>query len=694
MDDFATSDLHSKPHCQSPQQTKVKLNIDKDSLSYELKHPCSEDKKVGESFFRQGELRLLHGDSSGLQFFDLALQLDPNNPKLHYDQGLALLEFGNEKGREKILLLAAKRFKTAVKLHPAYCEGWHGWGNTLFLLGKITGQHHYFLEAEAKYKTAISLAKGQPADTLADLHWSYGTIWHLISEKSNEPSDMLTALHAFQKAHHFQEEMSVEFWHNYGDTCLNLALHINDVRYFNQGIHCFKNAVSLQISSSESWQHLAKALSALYSFTHDEDHFVQANECYTTAAQLNSKNASLWFEWASLLNTSGKLIQDPKRLRSALEKCHRAYDLNPQDALNIGVWAEAMALLGLLTDKISYIHDGYNKIIELSSTSLQKHPQLFYSHGFVFLCFGKYFHDLDYFYQAIEKFQEGLSINRTQHKLWHALGYTYTCAAELEYEDEHIFDKAHRFYQKALSLHGNSLYYFDYGYSLLMCAEQFDSKKAFEMAITNFELALSLQKDAIYLHPDWLLYYGITLDHLAGFEEDSDLYTKSLEVLHHVLTIDPEHPKIHYHLALAYSHFADISPEKSLYQKAFYHYRLGYKRNEENDQILLDWAITLAAFGDHLHTEQESLSFFREAEFKMTQAAKLGNVHAYYHLGCLYALLNHQDKALYFIQKAYDFDALPPIEDLVEDDWLENLKTNPTFQRLLTHLESSAQSEE
>lgn len=694
MDDYSAADLHTKQHCETSHQTRLKLAVDKDLFSNELHKQLSQDKKIGESFFKQGELRLLHGDSSGVQFFELALQLDPMNPKLHYDQGLALLEFGNEKGKEKILLLAAKRFKSCVKLSPAYFEGWHGWGNVLFLLGKKTQEHHYFLEAEVKYKTAISLSKGQQNDILADLYWSYGTVWHLISEHSKEPSDMLVALSSFQKAHQHQEDLPVDFWHSYGYTCVNLALHVNDLRYFHQGIHCFKNAVSIHISSCESWQHLAKALSALYKFTHDEDHFVQANECYTTAAQLNSKNASLWFEWASLLNASGTLIKDAKRVRSAIEKCHRAHDIDNRNPLIIGIWSEALASLGLLTDKVNYIHDAHNKIIELPSKSFRAHPELFYSYGYTFFCLGKYFSDLDYFYQGIEKFQEGLSLDRTQHKLWHALGYSYMHAAQLDEEDEHIFDKAHRFYQKAISLHGNSLYYFDYGYSLLSYGELMQDKKIFEMALDCFELALNLQKDAVYLHPDWLLYYGMTLDHLAGFNEDGELYKQALEILNHVLMIDPEHPKIHYNLALVYSHFAEISTDNLPYEKAFYHYRLSYKRDEENDQILLDWAISLAAFGDHLQDPQESLSFFREAEFKMTQAAKLGNVHAYYHLACLYSLLNHQDKAFYFIKKADDFDALPPIQELVEDDWLDNLKKNPAFQHFIAYLESKASAED
>lgn len=693
MEDYPLSDLQSKQHCEAPNNTRLKFNLDKELFPNEIQKQLSQDKKIGESFFKQGELRLLHGDSSGIQFFDLALQLDPTNYKLHYDQGLSLLEFSGEKGKEKFLLLATKRFKSSVKLNPASFEGWHEWGNALFLLGKNTQEHHYFLEAEAKYKKAISICKGQPGDILSDLYWSYGSIWSLISQKSKEPSDMLIALQAFQKAHNYQDDLPVDFWHNYGYTNLNLGLHLNDLRYFTQGIHCFKNAVSILISSFESWVHLAKALSTLYSFTHDEDHFIQANECYTTAAQLNSKNADLWFQWAKLLNESGKLIKDPKRVRSAIEKCHHAHGIDKTNPLIMGVWSESLATLGVLNDKVTYIHDAQNKISELLEEESEQNPELFYSYGYILFCLGQYFNDLDYFYQAIEKFQEGLSLDRTYHKLWHALAHSYTHAAQLD-TNECSFDKAHRFYQKAITLQGNSLYHFDYGYSLLKYGEQTLDQKIFEAASNHFELALNLQKDAIYLHPDWLFHYGITLDHLAGFNDDSALYGKAIEVLNHVLMIDPEHSDIHYHLALVYSHFAEIACDPIPYQKAFYHYRLAYKRDEENDSIILDWAISLASCGDSLEDPQEKEAFFRESEFKMTQAAKLGNIHAHYHLACLYSLLNEQDKAFYFIKKADEFDALPPIEDLLEDDWLDNLRKTSNFQNFMTYLESKTNVED
>lgn len=688
MENHPLSDLSSQHCCRSPSTPLVKINIDKPLFPNEAQQQLVEDKKVGESFFKQGELRLLHGDISGIQFFDLALQLDSTNYRLYYNQGLSLLEFSSHRGNEKTLLLASKRFKSAVKLQPSFFEGWHAFGNALFLLGKTTEEHHYFLEAQKKYKKALSICKGQADDILADLYHSFGSVCQKIAERSKEPSDFIEAIEAYEKALSYQEIQTTDFWHEYGFANLHLASRLNDLRYFNQGIFCFKNGVSLSISSFDSWHHLANALKTLYNFTHDEDHYTQANECYATAAHLNSKDVNLWTNWATLLKDSGILIKDVKRLYAAVEKCHKAHCAQDLHIPSLCIWIEALSYLGLLTDKVSLIHDAHNKVIMLAQE--QTSPDILHAYGINLFCFGKYYNDLDYYYQAIEKFQEGLSLDRTLHKLWHSLAYSYTRAALIDEDETDCFDKAHRFYQKAIALQGNSLYYYNYGYSLYKFGELHQNEQALKIASEYFEMALYLQKDAVYLHPDWLFYYGLTLDQLAGFNDDIQLYTQSLELLNHVLIIDPEHPKVHYNLALVYTHYAEISSEALAYQKALYHYKLAFKKEEENDQLILDWAISLASYGDFVENMQDKLYFLKEAEFKMMQSAKLGNIHAYYHLACIYSLLNEPVKSLYFLKKAEIFDALPTVDELFEDDWLENLRKTEFFQDFLSYLETKS----
>jgi hypothetical protein len=73
-----------------------------------------------------------------------------------------------------------------------------------------------------------------------------------------------------------------------------------------------------------------------------------------------------------------------------------------------------------------------------------------------------------------------------------------------------------------------------------------------------------------------------------------------------------------------------------------------------------------------------------DAEQKVTLAAKLGNPQAYYHLSCLYSLLGQTERAMHFLLKARQFDALPPIDELLGDEWLENLRSTSEFQEFMT----------
>ncbi len=687
MEKYQADQSENQTQTKNTSSTMLKENFNKIHASEES-FENSHEQKVGESFLKQGELRLLHGDPSGIQFFDLAIQLDPSNPELYYSQGLSILEFASEPGREKHLLIASKRFKVATQLRQNYFEAWNAWGNCLFHLGKTFGEHHYFLEAEQKYKKALTLAFGQTDDVMSDLYWCYGSVWFYISKRSDEPSDMHLALDAFNKASKYQDNLSPEFWHDFGDVCQKLGTKLNDLRFFFKAINCFKNAVSISISNYESWLHLACSLKTLYGFTHDEDHFSQANECFSTAAQLKSTDAKLWLQWAKILNSSGRLIKDPKRLKSAIEKCKKAENYNHNCPEVVAIWSEALTMLGLLGDKVDEIYEAQNMIIDV----IDKHPDLpdlYHSLGFSFFALGKYFHDLDYYYQAIEKFQEGLSLDRTEHKLWHALGYCYCTIGQIE-DDNSIFDRAHKFFQKAIAIQGNSSYYYDFAYSLLKYAEIINDEKTLDLARLNFEQALNLQKNAIYLHPDWLYNYGVTLDLLGGFSEDRAIYLKALDVLNHVLMVDPDFPSIHYQLAITCGHLAELTSEIPTYHKSLHYYRLAHKKDEENDAIILDWALILISLGNEIEDSHERELCFKDAEYKLTQAAKLGNTHAYYHLSCLFSIVGQLEKAMLFLYKAEEFDALPSSNELLEDDWLENLRITPAFQSFFSYLESQS----
>jgi tetratricopeptide (TPR) repeat protein len=628
----------------------------------------------------------LKGDLEGLELFEKAIELDPCNPEIFYRQGLALFEYGSEEGREKALLLAGKKFKTATALFPEYFDAWLAWGNALSLLGMTYREHHYFLEAEEKLKRSVALAEGRSTDLLAELFWDYGIVWSRIAHHSGEAIDWQYALDAFLKAHRYQESLPAEFWHDYGIASLEMGERINDIRLTVKAINCFKHAVSLSIPYYEGWKWLAHALKLLYLHTHDEDHFAQASECFATAAHLRPTEVSLSLEWAAFLLASARQNRDLKRLRLSLEKCKQVHAAAPKQPLILATWAEALALFGEMTDRIDFIHEAQNKIAEATELMDEESPQIWFSFGMCLNSCAHYFSDLDYHYQAIEKFQYGLSMDRTRDDLWHAIAETYALIGDHE-GDIDAYEKAVRFYAKALDLKPLTLYLVHHAIALSRLGEMKRDENLITEAVAKFDQALQIQKNALYIHPDWMFHYGEALDLLGDFHDDESYYLRSIEILSHVLMIDPDFPGIHHRLGLAFSHLGELLHEADHFYRSVHHFRIALKQAEESDLVYLDWGVAIINLSQHLHSTEEIYTLYHEAEAKLTQAAKLGNQQAFYHLSCLYSLLGEYEKAMHFIHKAYACHTLPPIDEVLDDEWLDGLRSTSDFQTFLTHIE-------
>ncbi len=635
---------------------------------------------------RQGEKKLLQGEAKGLQLFELATKFDSNNPVMLCEQGLTLFEYGAEVKVKKYLLLANKSFKEATKLDPNYFTAWQAWGKTLLFLGNLFGEYHFFLEAKTKYEKAQSLVQGHSSAILADFYWQYGTVMSKIGAQSKEVFDLNKALEAHALVLSHSEDMPIKFWLDYGALSLKLGSQINDVRLYLKAVNCYKNGIAKSISHCDCWHYLGVALAELYELTHDEDHFFQANECFTNAAKLNPQNIPLWKDWAKLLNHSGKRLNDLKRLHSCIEKCHKAYSCNRKDVETLIIWSDALSHLGVISDRLDLIYEGNNKAVE-AEDKFSLSPDIYYALGMNLFALGKYHNDVDYYYQAVEKFQEGLSISRINHKLWFHLGHTYSIIADIE-NDLSLFERAGKFFQKAIHLQGSSSYYYEYATTLVKLAEAHQDDAHIDLALSNYEQAFNLQKNAVYLRPEWLYQYALALDLKGDFSDDEKFYVKALEILKRVLVLDPDFPEIHYQIAVVYSHLGELATEREAHCRAIAHYKIAYQKNEESDLLLLDWGLTLINLGQITPDTDEREQLWKESEYKLIQSAKLGNTEVFYHLACLYSLMMHYERSIYYLERAEQFESLPTLDEVLEDEWLENLRQTEVFRSFINHLQA------
>ena len=632
----------------------------------------------------EGLLKLQNGDSSGIELLENAERLAPENVEMFIRQGKALLHFGKGQEIKKYILLANKKFKLATKLDGEDFFAWKQWGDSLLFLGETYKDFHFFLDAKDKFEKAIKYSQLATKEESADLFWKYGIVLKEIATHSEEVSDLHASMESFARAAALNCNLPNTFWICYGHIALQMGKQINDTKLYARAIEYHKYAVNLLKSDFDAWYALAYTLTHLYYITHDEDHFSSANECFTNAAKLHPQNDHIWLTWAKLLLSSGKRLKDTKRLHACIEKCHRSYTLGSNKEKTLSLWAQALAKIGEIQERLELLNDAQNKVTE-GIEAFGATVEMCFAHGATLFSMGKFFQDNDYFYQSIEKFQEGLSLDSSNQKLWFYLGYAFATIAEEE-NDPQLFERSSKFYLRALNIKIQSTYLYEYAKCLAKRAEFNRDLTLAESSLLHFEQAFSMQKNAVFVHPEWLFAYAMSLDLMGDLSDEASHYTKAIEILQRTLMLDPDFPKIHYHLGIVYSHLGELLEDERVMHKALSHFKISHGEDDESETNYLDWGLALINLSQMTHQEDEAKSYLEEAEYKLIQAAKLGNTEAYYHLCSLCSLTERYENAIYFLEKAKQFEALPPIDEILEDDWMENLRNTSFFTTFISQL--------
>lgn len=653
----------------------------------------TEKKELALQTLSQGELALLQGNLSALTLFETAANLDPQNPMIWYREGLAFFEYGSEEGKEKSLLLASKHFKIAVQLDPLCFDAWIAWGNVLLQLGRFHEEHHYHVEAREKYEKAIELSPHQSPELLSELYWDYGIVWTEIANHSGEALDYHLAIQAFQTSLSNEPKPSAEFWNDYGNAYLQLGLLINDQRFFLQAIELMQQAVDHMPNYIDGWSSLGDTYTQLYLNSMDERFATKAGEAYAKAVRLSPKDAEIWLSWAQLLGETGRLNKNTKPLISSIEKCARAATLDPDNTYIICQWVESLSNFGALANRIDLLVEAEQKIMQATDI-YPDDADLWHSYGICLMAFARYYEDAEYDELAIEKLQYGLSIDRTHAEIWHALGLANKHCADLT-DEIAMIERAVRFLSKAMELKPScpSLI-FDAACAYLHHSEALDDMTTLERAIELFESLIQNHRGALLNHPEWLFEYASSLDWLGEYTLEEKDFLRAIEVYSHVLLIDPDYPKIQQRIAACYVQAGHILGELEHYKKALHHFRLAARSDEEDDSVWAEWGLCLIHLAHHTIDTEFMDQLYLDAEQKISKAGQLGNAQAYYHLACLYSILGQTKEAMNFVYKALFAKALPSLEELLEDEWLENLRATDLFAQFMADLEAKLQARE
>ncbi len=612
-----------------------------------------------------------------------------------FNQGLALFEYGSHHNCLPTLRYAAKKFQQVIEpvaksqfgaksaasfatgsisFNSQTREAWHLWAKTLARIAFLSGKKEDLLKASLQIEQALQFLL--PEQT-ANLYWDAGMIHFRLAELSGEIDDLFKAIASFEKS---GENMPTNFWNDLGKAYTALAEKFHDKRPVLKAVQYFKQGVSQTPSNFEGWVGLGKNFKRLYQMTHENTYFEQASESFKVASHLNPQLPQLWFERIEFLLEVARQEHDRAKLQTALEWCQSA----PSSPYLYGLWAEALALLGEWDDSIHLIRQAEDKLRALFEQCEEEDFYLLHSYGKCLFSFARYYHDLDLYYQAIEQFQASLSIDRTEQQGWIWMGKVYMELFHC-FKDLDALEKAVYFYHKALQIRIDPFLYFEVAIALIHLGETERNPALLQQALDYLEYF-----SQVHLRDTrWSYYYGMALDLLGDFEEEASLHHQALDLFRAVLMSTPHDGATHHRIALAYSHLGEAVGEIDYFLRAIHHFQLSQQVLENKEIIYLDWGVTWINLSQHRASALMEENDFHQAEHALMQAARLGNQHALYPLACLYSLQGLLDLSLHYLNKARQAGTLPPLEEVLDDDWLESVRLTPAFQEFLALLQKS-----
>lgn len=188
---------------------------------------------------------------------------------------------------------------------------------------------------------------------------------------------------------------------------------------------------------------------------------------------------------------------------------------------------------------------------------------------------------------------------------------------------------------------------------------------------------------ALYRTYQWsipleLLYLqGVVLDFIGDMQMDEERLQQAIGTLSEALRHAPRDNEVAFALGCAQLHHGLLVDNVVLLEAALQRLRHVTRLDPEHDAGWIEQGNAAIAMG-LFHAEKH----FEEAQSCFLQALSLGNNEGWYCLACLYALTGNLAKSWEYFQQALYRQALPSLEEMLEDDWLQALRETKEFQKL------------
>lgn len=649
----------------------------------------SEEKVLlGKLFLKKGENEFKKGSSSFLESFALAESVAPKNPTLLFLKGQI---FASQHENARCLSSAVEAFDQAIAVDPDFFDAYLKAAETLIQCGLFHQNHHYFQKSQTYFQEALSLIKTQPVKAQARFFWKWGVNSHLMGMTSEEPFDFHQAL---QKYRHAQQLglHEADFFQDFAETLMEIGDLIKQIEFCLEAVEYYHKAVSEDHQNYDRWFRLASCHEKLYDINGHLQHFELALAAFDVASKSPDPHFYLWLRWGKLYLNASKLQKNPAYAYSSMEKFEKASQIDADHPVLLGLWGEADMIYGMHNEQLELLRSAENKITR-SIKHIPENPHIWALYGTCLNELGRYFNDESYYIQAIEKFQQGLALNHEDPLLWYGLATSYYCIGEY-WNDSQQVENAVNSFQKVFDFGGHQFPQFwnDWGLALMKLSELTSDKTSLEAAIKKFEYIIPMHEEGQlqnHYEAEWLYNYGCALDFLGDFSEDVTYYEKAIAVLSKALQIDPHFTNARYNLAVTLSHFGEATADLDALQSSIEHFQTILRLDPEDEMAWNDSGLAYLNIAELVHEKSRpecSKIYYDEAEQKFLHALALGCTHTFYNLACLHSLLHNYSSAMHFLEKAELAGTLPSLDDMLHDEWLENLVETPAFRQFISHL--------
>jgi tetratricopeptide (TPR) repeat protein len=642
--------------------------------------PAVEREELAETISKQAADILTHPnqEKKARQLFELALGIAPVSARVFLLQGVALYKKAQASAQAQELLIAKEKFEKALALHSGFDEARFWLAHCALLTYEKQGDEQALEEARLHLQRTSQSATHLPwARLRAKWHW----LW---AQASQEPSDYRLAISVLKKTIELDADPLLECYMALAMIRLTQALSQDFV--VHELVKLLRNLLSHDLNASQ-WQELASSCHAICSaFGYRELLHVGKElwqKAYETSQQkLAKEDFEKYVAISLLIMELEPSALNLREIETLLRKRAQSHDENP---MMFFLWkCHARLCWFEFAEKPAQLKQLLSQMEAYRLQAVQE-PHYWLLKGSCQAALGDYFREVSYIQEAMESLQKGLGIDSDRPGLWARLGRACLSLGDINFDVEATRRATQIFPFAIICGRYDWEFWMDWGLALFRMADATGERAFLSEAIARFEKALEIARRDEKQPSAHLLYlYGAALDFLGDLSREESHYERAVEMLELAAFTDPSHPQAMLSLAVALTHAGEATSKREFLEKASAVFETLASQDHEDDYLWNEWAVCLLSLC-RLDLE-EGIAFDQQlhrAIIMLNKAFCLGNQHALYNLCCAYTLCGDKERALDYLEKAMDTGVHPPVEDMAEDEWLDEIRSVERFQRLI-----------